>query len=47
MVQGENGIGGERTKLCHVFLVALVILAVSSQSNLSPTGRTDLFPFYR
>lgn len=41
------GIGVERTKLCHAFLVALVILAVSSQSNLSPVGRTDLFPFYR
>lgn len=29
------------------FLVALVALAYSSQLNLSPIGRTDLFPFYR
>lgn len=29
------------------FSVALVALAYSSQLNLSPTGRTDLIPFYR
>lgn len=37
----------EREPSYVIFLVALLVLAVSSQSNLSPTGRTDLFPFYR
>lgn len=45
MVQGENVNRWRGTKLCH-FLVALVILAVSSQSDLSVLqGGQICFPF--
>lgn len=48
MVQGENVYWWrENQVMLFFFSVALLVLAVGSQLNLNPTGRTDLFPFYR